>query len=516
MAPVTGLHGGRALVAAIICSAALSCGGDRAPITDVIDFSGPGTRILTPRTDEDTIGAFLPASLTLEVHDAAGKPAAATSVTVGSHRDVPDPFRQPVALFSLSVGAPVVDVLTEVTDARGRLTVSARLGDAVASGWITVDAGVLGRDSIHVVVRAGAPARLFMTPRDTALAVGATYTPTPVVRDRTGNLLTGTATLASRRAQVATVSGATIRTASPGRVYIVGTIGTAVDSVAISVVPSGTLIAFRFLYSSGDTTTVATFDLDGSNYSRTLFPLLGFNNFSPHWLPQQNLLVFHGRIPSFTYYVGMFTMDASNQPNVLYFPGPDASGVYPQPTRDGAWVYYTQQVGNQSNEIWRMRLDGSGRARVGPTAGYYDSDSQASPSPDGRTIVYISNDGGAGTGVVRLNRLDLATGVETSLNAFGSHPRWSPVANEIAYLTGSAVRIVQADGTGDRVLATGDSFEDRDGQVEWSPDGKWLVTCVRYEHSGGRRLVLIERATGDLLPLPFSYGENLCEATWKR
>jgi len=245
---------------------------------------------------------------------------------------------------------------------------------------------------------------------------------------------------------------------------------------------------------------------------------LGFNNFSPRWIPQQNMLVFHASTASYKGDVGMFTMDASSQPQVLYAPTAQASGMYPQPSRDGTWIYYTQQVGWQSSEVWRMRPDGSARARVGQQAGYYDDYSQPSPSPDGRSLAYTQNDGGTGSGVVRLNRLDLTTGTSSFLGAFGTHPRWSPVANEIAYLTGSAVRIVQADGTGDRVLATGQQygFEERDGQLDWSPDGNWLVACVPYVHSDGRRLVLIERATGEVMPLPFSFEDNLCEATWIR
>ena len=504
---MSGRHAHRTFIGAMFLAAAISCGGEGSPITGSV--SDPGVRILTPRTVEDTISAFLASSLTLEVRDSSGAPAAARKVTISSHLDVPDPFGFPVVGFSLSPGVAGVLVLNEVTDARGQLAVVGRLGDRVSSGWITVDAGTLGRDSIHAVVRPGAPARLVMQPRDTAIAVGVSYTPTAVVRDRTGNLLGSTPVLASRRAPVASVNGGSIRAESPGRVFVVGTIGTGIDSVAASVVPSGTLAAFGG-------TTLASFDLDGTNYQSTSLTVNGFNNYSPRWLPQRNLLVFHGHIASFGYSAGLFTLDASNQPTVLYSPGLERDGAFPQPSRDGAWIYYTQRVGWQSNEIWRMRLDGTGRERVGPTAGYYDSYSQATPSPDGRVIAYTQNDGGAGSGVVRLNRLDLMTGVSSSLGAFGTHPRWSPVANEIAYLAGHTVRIVQGDGTGDRVLATGVMFDYWGGQLDWSPDGKWLVACERYEHSGGRRLTLISRATGELLPLPFSYRQNLCEATWKR
>jgi len=59
------------------------------------------------------------------------------------------------------------------------------------------------------------------------------------------------------------------------------------------------------------------------------------------------------------------------------------------------------------------------------------------------------------------------------------------------------------------------SFDAYDGQLAWSPDGKWLATCVTAEVSGARHIVLIERATGAMLPLAFTAKDKLCEATWK-
>jgi hypothetical protein len=488
--------------------AASSCGGDTGSITK----AGPGAHILTPRALEDTIGAFAPSRLTVEVRDESGAPVAAAKLTLDSHPDVSTPYYAPLAQFSL-LGGTGVSPLSEVTDARGQLTVNARLGDRVSSGWITLDAGTLGRDSIHVTIRAGAPAALTLGPRDTALAVGASYMLSATVRDRSGDLIGGISpTLTVRRAQVAAAtSGLNVRTSSTGGTFVVGAVGTVIDSVALEVVPTGTLIAF-----SPGSSAIATFDLDGSNYQRVLHPSFGYNNYAPRWLPQRNEIVFHSRSLA-GLEVGLFTMDASNQLTVLYAPTTEADGMYPQPTRDGAWIYYAQRVGWQSAEIWRMSADGSGRMRVGPVAGYYDSYSQPTPSPDGRSVVYTQNDGGLGSGVVRLMRLDIVTGASSALGAFGTHPSWSPTASEIAYLAGNAVRIVQGDGTGDRILATYRyPFDERDGQLDWSPDGQWLVACTGYQYSGDYRLVLISRATGEVMPLPFTYTDKLCEATWKR
>ncbi len=505
------------LLVAVLVTALSSCGGDAA--TNAVTPTSPGPHILTTRTWEDTIEAFAPSRLTVEVRDAGGKPVGGARVTFDSHRDDSYPHLAPLAQFFPSTGGPGMPTLMVVTDARGQATVDAQLGVREASGWITLNAAPRGRDSIRATARPGAPARLFLTPRDTALKVGASYALTAVVRDRPGDSLGSVSpTLVVRRSQVAATSGGlTVRTSSTGRTFVVGTVGTGVDSVALEVVPSGTLVAFRLLTSNAYPPTVATFDLDGSNFQRTLIPSFGFNNFSPHWLPQRSLLVFHSRTTG-SLQVGLFTMDVPNQPTPLYVPATGGDVTNPQPSRDGAWIYYTLQVGSQSAEIWRMDADGSGRVRVGPVAGYYDWYAQPTPSPDGSSLVYAQTTFISTGNVIQLIRLDLATGASTALGAFGTHPAWSPVAPEIAYLTPDAVRLVQADGTGDRVLAASQqyAFDAGDGQLDWSPDGKWLVACALYQYGGDRRVVLIERATGDVLPLAFTYSDNLCEATWKR
>jgi hypothetical protein len=497
------------LLVVVLLAASWSCGGDAGSVT-----AAPlnAAHILTPRTLEDTAEALASAPLMIEVRDSAGKPAAGRRVFLGSHAEVDTLYSSQLAQFSLSTAWSGVTSMAAVTDAGGLLTVNARLSDRAGSGWITLDAGTLGRDSIHVVVRPGAPTRLVLGPRDTVLLRGASYTLSATVFDRHANAIAGVSpSLVVRRSKVAAATtGLTVSTAAPGATVVVGSIGPATDSTTLEVVPPGTLVAFSYQSSA-----VATFDLDGSNYRRT--PLQGFSyeTHAPHWRPQTSSLVFHS--PASGAGVGLFAMNTPDQPAVLYSPpAAEADGMYPQPSRDGVWIYYAQRVGFESAEIWRMLADGSGRERVGPVAGYYDSNSQPTPSPDGSAVVYIQNQGGAGTGM-QLSRLDLATGTSTALPAFGTHPRWSPVSSEIAYFGRGGVRIVQANGTGDQLLATYlYGFDDADGQLDWSPDGKWLVACTEYQYVGDRRLALIERATGEVIPLPYTYADKLCEAAWIR
>ena len=59
------------------------------------------------------------------------------------------------------------------------------------------------------------------------------------------------------------------------------------------------------------------------------------------------------------------------------------------------------------------------------------------------------------------------------------------------------------------------AFDGRDGQLDWSPDGKWLVACAGEEAASQKYLALVSRATGEVLPLPFTARDNLCGATWR-
>ncbi|WP_433295313.1 TolB family protein [Actinoplanes sp. CA-030573] len=61
---------------------------------------------------------------------------------------------------------------------------------------------------------------------------------------------------------------------------------------------------------------------------------------------------------------------------------------------------------------------------------------------------------------------------ETRLTTGGNHsrPRWSPDGKRIAYLTGTQLWTMNADGTGPKRLTTRAA-----GGPAWSPDGKWIA-----------------------------------------
>jgi dipeptidyl aminopeptidase/acylaminoacyl peptidase len=116
----------------------------------------------------------------------------------------------------------------------------------------------------------------------------------------------------------------------------------------------------------------------------------------------------------------------------------------------------------------------------------------ASASPDGTRVAYMRD----GTLYVApttgsSGELAIASGVEpTSTDVVG--PVWSPDGTRIAISTGDSLVLVQADGTGSRVLTQG-------ANPSWSPDGKtiaferkagpnWTIWTVRPDGSAPQEL----------------------------
>ena len=87
---------------------------------------------------------------------------------------------------------------------------------------------------------------------------------------------------------------------------------------------------------------------------------------------------------------------------------------------------------------------------------------QASTPNLGSLVAYVRN------GDIYLSR----GAAETRLTTGGGHsrPRWSADGKRIAYLTGSQLWAMNADGTGQRRLTTRAA-----GGPSWSPDGKWIA-----------------------------------------
>lgn len=138
--------------------------------------------------------------------------------------------------------------------------------------------------------------------------------------------------------------------------------------------------------------------------------------------------------------------------------------------------------------------------------------------PDSRRVVYTSNRNNNWqlfTYDVNLRTDKAITSAEA--RAFG--PRVSPDGRWIAYRrNGNELRVVAADGTGDRKLADGDFGEPPFAgalDVRWSPDSRWvayLTTTAR----GFATVMVVPIDGGTPRPVSFSASANASDVEWSR
>ena len=136
------------------------------------------------------------------------------------------------------------------------------------------------------------------------------------------------------------------------------------------------------------------------------------------------------------------------------------------------------------SEIYSVNADGSGARRLTRSLGF---DGFATWSPDGRKILYHSQDRRAGTvaGVV--------------MNADGSGKRrlpadgsWSPDGRKIVFGSdrdgNGEIYVMSADGTGQHLLVPSPSTEDF--APTWSPDGRTIAFLT--ERDGNREIYAMD------------------------
>lgn len=147
-----------------------------------------------------------------------------------------------------------------------------------------------------------------------------------------------------------------------------------------------------------------------------------------------------------------------------------AAEFFPQVGPDGRTVVYaSQEAGN-----WDVFVrDSEAGAARNLTADSKDSDSEPALSPDGMQVAFRSERDGGGIFLV-----DLQGGAARKLSALGHNPAWSPDGSEIVCATEGIVRpedrytaasqlwAVRVDNGARRLVSNGDAV-----QPAWSPNG---------------------------------------------
>ena len=453
----------------------------------------PGAHVRSGAGATDTIDALLPDPLVVEVRDSLGRPRAGQDVQfVGFGGS---------AGQGMLIGVPGTDrfelVVGVRTDAQGTASVRVRMG--TGAGPAAVRFVLLGEpnatpQSAAYTVLPGAPARMQLAPRDTAVFAGRTLALRPAVADRAGNPTTAAVAYEVRRGP-ASVNAQTglVTTSAYGTVWVLGRMGAAMDSVRVGSVPEGALAAGTTF----DGLVVMNFD---GTARRTIAPSGG--GVRPAWSPAGDRLVFQSNSLDAT----LLTVSLNGTPAPL--PGTPASRwhQWAQYSRDGQWIYFFTAAPGEPQGLWRIHPDGTGLERIS-AAGL---EGHPSPSPDGTRIAFYEE---AGADIyVRVRTL--ATGQVGPRLARGHTPTWSPTADLIAFSVpelGAAgnipggIMVVRPDGTGlRRVSQPGMNYS---YSPRWSPDGRWIIAS-NYD-----RVHLIEVETGMIIELPFL--ESVLSADWR-
>jgi Tol biopolymer transport system component len=148
-------------------------------------------------------------------------------------------------------------------------------------------------------------------------------------------------------------------------------------------------------------------------------------------------------------------------------------GSIPASSASGPWRIFLSSNREGDSELYVVNANGSGARRLTRAPGV---DAFAALSPDGRKIVYHSQDRRLGRprGAVLIN----ADGTgKRALPADGCPCSWSPDGRRIVFSSGrdgnGEIYIMNADGSGQRNLTSSPSSHEFG--PAWSPDGRTIV-----------------------------------------
>jgi Tol biopolymer transport system component len=171
-------------------------------------------------------------------------------------------------------------------------------------------------------------------------------------------------------------------------------------------------------------------------------------------------------------------LDGSHRKQLTFL---NTIAISPRYSPDGKRIAFAAVVPGSGSEIFTMNADGTAIAQLtasGKSSGW------PSWSPDGSKIVFQSKDNNGVPGVWVMNASGSGQMLLVSCAAPGcAHPKWSPVANEIAIdrINGSGIFVVDATSGGTTAYIPGSM---NDIMPTWSKDGKYIIFASQRSNNG--------------------------------
>jgi TolB protein len=150
-----------------------------------------------------------------------------------------------------------------------------------------------------------------------------------------------------------------------------------------------------------------------------------------------------------------------------------ASDVDPDISPDGREIVFTsnQTVTGNNNIFIRDRW-----GRVRDLTNDSANDEWARWSPDGKQIVFDSNRSGGIYEIFVMNADGTGTPTQlTSPPTLSRYPSWSPDGRQIVFRRGIDIYVINADGTGTPVQLTNEVAPSFAQMPVWSPDGRYIA-----------------------------------------
>lgn len=399
------------------------------------------------------------------------------------------------------LGATAFGVRTDTTDADGVVVQPLQLSSGAGPATVEVTVPAYGLSAAaHYVVNPGKGATVRVGPADTSIYVDGIAQFRGEVLDRNGNRRTDPVSLTPASGPLAGSSSAgTVRGTAIGRGVVTAVAGALTGQAFVSVVPRGEIVAVvgRGTFDPVRP-SVARLQLDGSGLTELY--RLGVNEADNPimltWNPEGTRVLFQSVGRRLT----TITLDGAADRLVQATTSVRSEG-WGQYSRDGQWVYYSVDLAQQNSALWRVRADGTNPEQIEPDPSYYRINAFPSPSPDGGRLAFLTSDI---TFTHHLAVFDINTRGATDLGLVAEAPRWSPTAEDIAYVSQLELHLIHSDGAGDRRLST----EQFRGGVDWDPTGRYLIARTVSGY-----LALVDASAGTVLPLAWS--GSYVTAAWR-